>query len=164
MNIERRAFLLAMKAHERQLYGVDPYMVHLFDVVKALRRHGHTQEELLSAAWLHDIIEDTPFNYADVRSECGTDVAEIVLALTDEVGRNRKERKAKTLPKLSGNFEAQCVKLADWIANVENAISEKPQLVQMYQKDWKDFAEAYWGAYNQLDPMWMHLESLLRPR
>ena len=161
MNIERAAFLLAMKAHKHQRYGDDPYMVHLFDVVGVLHRFGHDEEEMLAVAWLHDIIEDTPMNYNDVKVACGDGVADVVLALTDEIGKNRRERKVKTLPKIKGNLWAQTVKLADWIANVTNAIEEKPKLLQMYHKDFPSFAEALGDEFSELMPMRHCLASLL---
>jgi (p)ppGpp synthase/HD superfamily hydrolase len=161
--LERKAFLLAMKAHEHQRYGKDPYMVHLFDVVGVIRRFECADPVILAAAWLHDVIEDTPRHYSDVAGATNLAVAEIVLALTDEIGRNRMERKLKTLPKLKGKLDAQTVKLADWIANVENCLAEKAILLPMYQKDLPEFEAACRGEFNVLDPMWEYLVSMLDP-
>jgi (p)ppGpp synthase/HD superfamily hydrolase len=167
-NLDRKAFLLAVRAHQHQKYGDDPYIVHLFDVVNVLHRFQHTSEMVLAAAWLHDVIEDTPLNYHDVKNATNEAVADIVLRLTDEIGKNRKERKAKTMPKLRGELAAQTVKLADWIANVEEAVlSDNPKsyrLVQMYKKDYPDLKAFFDGEEHfaeELYPMWYHLSRLL---
>lgn len=173
MSIERRAFKLAIRAHRGQAYGKEPYVVHLFDVVQVLRGFLGTLErnalpkgmakKCRAAAWLHDVIEDTPANYHDVEDACGMEVAEIVYALTDELGRSRKERKAKTLPKVQSNLPAQLVKLSDWIANVENCIANSPDRLKMYERDYKAFSEACRGDFSLLEPMWDCLDDLLTP-
>src|SRR5215831_9990131 len=47
---------------------------------------------LLAACWTHDLIEDCRQTYNDVKKFCGNDIAEITYALTNEKGKNRKER------------------------------------------------------------------------
>jgi (p)ppGpp synthase/HD superfamily hydrolase len=52
---------------------------------------------MIAAAWLHDVVEDTPVTLEDLHSEFGEGIAELVEALTDisrpEDG-NRRKRKA----------------------------------------------------------------------
>lgn len=165
--IVRRAFLLAYEAHQGQKYVNDPYLVHLFDVYNVLVEYGQDSAELLAAGLLHDVIEDTPTNYRQVLEATNEDVAEIVFACTDELGRNRKERKVRTLAHLSAwtsqrGTAALAVKLADWIANVRRAHADSPRKLQMYQKDWPEFSQL-WARFHkrQLEPMWEHLEYLL---
>jgi (p)ppGpp synthase/HD superfamily hydrolase len=161
-NILRKAFLLAAEYHQHQKYGEDPYLVHLYDVVNVLIEYGYTHSKYLATAWLHDTIEDSTLGYYKIKAEVGEDVAEMVFAVTDELGRSRKERKAKTLPKLNGKIDAQVVKLADWIANVRNAHYKRPDLIQMYQKDFKDFEKAVrHQADSGMETMWLEIENLL---
>jgi len=42
-----------------QLYANLPYTHHLADVARVLREFGVTDPALLTAAWLHDLVEDT---------------------------------------------------------------------------------------------------------
>lgn len=160
--VERKAFLMALKAHAHQLYGEnEPYIVHLQDVVSVLHRFPHLIDEtLLAAAWLHDIIEDTPNNYHNVVEECGESVAKIVYAVTDELGHNRRERKAKSLPKLANFIEAQTLKLADWIANLEESHRSDLDKIKMYKKDWPELMQ-FRGDFIVLEPMWKAVEDLV---
>jgi len=141
-DIERKAFITAVEAHkDRRYISKDcdyPYMFHLYSVVQILKGEGVMDKNILCAAWLHDTIEDTDMTYKDVNALFGKEIAEIVYAVTDELGRNRKERKAKTLPKLIDFPEAQIVKLADVLANVLESISSKSSHIEMYRKEYPD--------------------------
>ena len=137
----RSAFVFALESHGTQRYGEQPYVIHLYDVVSVLIEFGFTSESLLSAAWLHDVIEDTPTTYRDVVRVTNKEVADTVFALTDELGKNRKERKEKTLPKVKANHSALTVKLADWIANLRECHRSSPHLLKMYQRDYPHFCD-----------------------
>lgn len=163
----RRAFLLAYEAHVAQRYGDDePYLVHLFDTYNVLLLFGHRDPELLASALLHDVIEDTPINYRGVLEATNEAVAEIVYACTDELGRNRRERKVRTLQHLHAwttqrGEAALTVKLADWIANVRNALlnDANKRKLQMYRKDWNEFSEfRVRFPAKHLEPMWEWLQ------
>ena len=66
-------------------------------------------------------------------------MAEIVYAVTDELGRNRKERKEKTYPKIKANWKATAVKICDRIANATQSRDYNKGLFEMYKKENKDF-------------------------
>jgi len=163
MSLLRNAFLLAAKKHQHQKYGDDTYLVHLYDVVNVLLEFNVTDEKYLAAAWLHDVIEDTPTHYSEVQQATNKEVAEMVFALSDELGRNRKERKQKTLPKLLACTDAILVKLADWIANLRDAKRNNPGFLQMYKKDFPDFKTACYGVKKSMthEAMWTTAESIL---
>jgi (p)ppGpp synthase/HD superfamily hydrolase len=96
-----RAKYYAELAHSGQTYNDEvPYSVHLGQVVDVLRRFGVSDDDIYCAAWLHDSIEDTRVSYNDIRDRFGEKVAELVFAVTNERGRNRKERNEKTYPKI----------------------------------------------------------------
>lgn len=157
----RDAFEFALKWHGDQKYAdVHPYAVHLYEVTQILQSFGFDDVKLLCAGWLHDVIEDTPCNYKDVNAKFGEAIAEIVYALTDELGRNRKERKERTLPKLDNFKYAQIVKLADWIANVRQCHRNGNKMYKMYQRDYKHFS-TFKGQFIDLEYMWNELEALL---
>ena len=48
-----------------------PYWHHLRDVVNNLEMMGITDESILCAGWLHDVIEDTSFDFDDVSKDFG---------------------------------------------------------------------------------------------
>lgn len=110
----------AIKRHGEQLYGNEPYIVHLDHVHEVGLRFGTTIEEQC-ADYLHDILEDTDCSFEEIWYEFGWYVAHLVFLVTDEDGDNRKERKRRTYPKIRSNSDAIRLKLRDRIANVESS-------------------------------------------
>lgn len=160
--IVNEARLAAIRAHGNQGYDIFPYEKHLQDVVDILAVAGYGAI-YQAAGWLHDSMEDGRLSYNDIRKHFGFQIAEMVYAVTDELGRNRKERKAKTYPKIRANTDAVAIKLADRIANMEHGLATENKLSSMYQAEHKEFVEALfihnehvllWGrllaAFNQL--------------
>lgn len=157
----------ALKAHGNQTYGnVFPYFKHLEDVDKVLERFGFLEEtdlDIRIAGFLHDTMEDTPTSYTDLKILFGEDPAEIVYCVTDEMGRNRKEKKQKTYPKIRSNKKSVVLKVADRIANVEFSLSQNdPGFTEMYRKEYQEF-EYQLRIHGHIDGMWEHLHSLLFP-
>lgn len=167
---------IANQAHENQKYGTLPYQVHLEAVVKVLERFGFKVSEdnfneavaqLLIAAWLHDVLEDTVLQANHLVYHFGEVVTDLVKRVTDEPGRNRKEKKLATYPKIRENYYALVLKLADRIANVEAAINLKAQgshnLYQMYHKEYAQFKHYLYqaGQGDKIAAMWQQLDQLL---
>jgi (p)ppGpp synthase/HD superfamily hydrolase len=149
----------AIKAHGDQLYGEQSYLSHLESVHQTLREFGCTSEEMLCAAYLHDTIEDTTVSYTDIKKMFGKDVAEIVFHVTDELGRNRKERHEKTYPKTALMPRAVTLKLADRISNVRQS-KRNGQKLEMYRSEYPFFRKTLNdGSSNQ--KMWDELDSLM---
>ncbi len=151
-------FFAAVK-HNGQTYGSGlPYTHHLAAVEQVLRRFGIVDENLLTASWLHDVVEDTPCKLKEIEEMFGPDVARLVQAVTNEDGPNRKTRHALTYPKIrEAGEKAIQLKLADRIANVESG----GNLVGMYRKEHEDFKRALYTT-GQAENMWAHLNGLLK--
>src|SRR5689334_6061458 len=140
----RHARSFAIAAHGDQMYGDQPYIVHLDAVVAVLAAFG---DEVQIAGYLHDVVEDTDVPLEKVREEFGDRIADWVALVTDEKGVNRKERKARTNTKLaaiSGDDEmALVVKAADRLANLraskEGGAGSK---LDMYRREHLAFREA----------------------
>jgi (p)ppGpp synthase/HD superfamily hydrolase len=158
-----KAIQLAVTAHQGQTYGKWPYVYHLMAVVEVLRWYGIESEVLHAAAWLHDAVEDTSLELGQIRDACGLEVADIVYRVTDESGTNRKERKAKTYPKLARSVDAITIKLADRIANAEASLADNPGLLEMYRKEHSDFVLALFAESSEgvTGAMWVELQRLL---
>lgn len=134
MNNKERALLVAEKAHNNQTYDIYPYIYHIRQVVKIAEELGF-DESIVVACALHDTLEDTELSFNDLKKAFGEEVAEIVYCVTDELGRNRNERKAKTYPKIQGNWKATIVKICDRIANVNQSKEYNKRLFEMYRKE-----------------------------
>ena len=163
---------LAVGAHEGQMYDIEPYTFHLQQVVNILHR-ALEPAEVMAAGWLHDSLEDCParISYADIRKSCGADVARWVYAVTDELGKSREERKAKTYPKTrADSAQAVTIKLADRIANVLYSLGDYEPLpaigavrnrnkVMMYVRESPGFYRGLGGIGNPL--LWARLDTIM---
>jgi len=148
--------------HDSQRYGDHPYSYHLYEVVDTLTLRFHVSDkDMLCAAYLHDSIEDTGVSSATIADLFGPRVAELVSAVTDEPGVNRKERKAKTYPKIKATPGATQLKLADRIANVEHTIHTcNAPLFRMYRKEHEEFTAKLYSSGEHLE-MWDYLDKLM---
>jgi hypothetical protein len=157
MNMIGAARLLAVNAHAGQKYGEHPYEVHLDHVASVLLRFEVATEDLLVAAYLHDSLEDTRLTREFIAVSFGENVAALVSAVTDEKGVNRKERAAKTYPKIRrAGIDAVTLKLADRIANTEHGRSNGDSRFHMYCKEFPEFTRALF-LQGERDGMWHHL-------
>jgi (p)ppGpp synthase/HD superfamily hydrolase len=142
------------------MYGHSSYVKHLSDVYVALYDYGVRDINILAASWLHDIIEMTKINYSILKNEFNKDIAELVYCVTDELGRNRKERHEKTFPKLQQNSDAIILKQADLVSNVQfSFISEDPRF-NMYKKEYPKFRDAL-KPHGGLEGLWNILDEIL---
>lgn len=158
--IIQRAMAFATAAHGSQKYGMHSYMVHPENVVQVIKIFSEEFDEpLICAGYNHDTIEDTDTSYNDLQKIFGTEVAELVYAVTDELGRNREERHVKTYPKIRQNDKAIALKLADRISNVSYSIADRESRFVMYLKERQGFEEALRGTGTH-KPMWEQLDRL----
>jgi len=158
-----QASKFASEAHGDQMYGEYRYHKHLADVVSVLHRFGESNWWMVSAGWLHDVLEDTNVTYNQLKEEFGEVVADIVYAVTNEPGENRAAQHVNTYPKIKANPHAIVLKLADRIANVESCLDNNQILLNMYRKEWPGFKKALYD-HPQLPPaqeMWDHLEKII---
>lgn len=160
ITITKEAAYVAISAHGFQTYAGYPYYYHLEQVVDVLKEFGYTEDKFVCAGYLHDSIEDGDLSYNDVKKKFGEEIAEIVFCVTDEMGRNRREKKAKTLPKIASNRDAIVIKLADRIANLRQGIKDQDDRRMMYVKEHDQF-EAMLHEAGHADEMWAELRSLV---
>ena len=101
-----------------------PYVEHLLEALEILvRGAGVTDPDVLCAAVLHDVVEDTPCTVAGVREAFGDRVADMVAWVTKPDaadGADKKAVKEAYLQRLAGApDDAILVKLADRASNVQ---------------------------------------------
>ena len=76
------ALTFALKAHEGQTRkSGEPYIVHPI-LVAAITAAFSSDETMVQAALLHDVVEDTPCTIEELRATFGEDVAHLVEGLT----------------------------------------------------------------------------------
>jgi len=139
MNIIERAKAFAIAAHEaceqKRNYTGEPYWTHPEEVAHIVAAHGGTPE-MIAAAWLHDVVEDTPIKLDTIRDLFGNTVADLVDWLTDVSKPNDGPRVVRrTLDRLhtaQAPAEAQTIKLADLIANSTTIVAFAPGFARIY--------------------------------
>jgi GTP pyrophosphokinase len=122
------AFALRFHGDQRRPTGA-PYAEHLLEALEFLvRGAGVTDQDILCAAVLHDVVEDTPCTIAEVRAAFGDHVAALVGWVTkpeppDGTDWDAAEKKAAKEAYLRGLADAPedaiLVKLADRGSNVQ---------------------------------------------
>ncbi len=147
-DLVRQAKEFAVQEHARivhlRKYTNAPYAVHLANVA-ALVEAVTDDPVTLAAAWLHDVVEDTPCTHEDVERAFGRAVAGLVESLTD-VSRpgdgNRAMRKGKDLQHLAkASAAAKTVKLADLIDNCRDICQHDPKFCRVYLSEMKALLE-----------------------
>jgi GTP pyrophosphokinase len=120
---EAVTFALRFHGDQKRPTGA-PYAEHLLEALEVLvRGAGVTDPDVLCAAVLHDVVEDTPCTIAGVRAAFGDRVADMVAWVTKPEttgGADRKAVKEAYLKRLAdAPDDAILVKLADRASNVQ---------------------------------------------
>lgn len=162
---------LPYEFHLRMVRSVGEQFKHLLvdeeyftgDVIVNPSTQVSTRHACMLACWGHDLIEDTRVSYNDVKEHLGQEAADIIYALTNEKGKNRKERGGvKYYEGIRNTKGAVFVKLCDRIANVQYSKMTKSRMFEMYKKEHQDF-ELMIGRYTDnkdLEPMFEYLANL----
>lgn len=129
-----------------QTYDYKPYSFHLEMVVDYAIKYIWLMEpnmalDVICACYCHDLIEDARCTYNDVKAATNETVAELVYAVTNEKGKNRKERASAKYyaDMIACGDEAVFVKLCDRLANISYSVSIKSDMVNAYKKEMNEF-------------------------
>ena len=146
-----------------------PYVNHLIEAAALLATVGGvTDVEVLMAAVLHDVLEDTPTTREEVLALFGARVLQLVDSVTDDKRLSRAERRQAVLAHLPhAADETRVIKLADLCSNVmtlpsdwaperareylvwahraaELCAASNPALAQLFAERWAITSQA-WG-------------------
>ncbi len=124
---------LARKAHRGQKYGDRDYIeAHVAQVAAIVARLGYS-DLYVAAAWLHDVVEDTPVTELDLIDQgIPADVVAAVEALTER----KNETHPHYLARVAVHPMAVAVKYADSSANFASTILLSPYLSDADFRDW----------------------------
>jgi guanosine-3',5'-bis(diphosphate) 3'-pyrophosphohydrolase len=147
MNLVLKATQFAALKHcdQRRKDGKTPYIIHPISVAMILAEIGSIEDpEILSAALLHDTLEDTDTSAHELEKIFGSRVRIIVEELTDNdmlTFSQRKQMQIDNAPYLSK--DASLVRIADKISNVSDVIENPPpEWNQKRCNKYVDWAEA----------------------
>lgn len=157
------AYDLAKKAHtgqKRKVTGGDYFNDHVLQVAQAVSQyvtiHNPSEEvittrqtNMICAALLHDVVEDTDVTLAAIEHEFGEQVAQWVDGLTHAtVGVNRADREYKTQQKLiSASWEVRLIKCFDIMHNARDLANLDPAFGVRWYQEKVDLIEAEGGKF-----------------
>lgn len=125
MTLYETALKMAATAHREQVRKHDgsPYIVHPVMVARILEQYGF-EEKVVAAGLVHDVLEDSDIDEAELRKKLGDAVVDTVTKVsenTDLAWEDRKEAYAKEVA--AGSDEVKAVSVADKIHNAQNLIA-----------------------------------------
>ncbi len=138
-----RARTYAIAAHRNQVrrYTGEGYVVHPERVAAAVARETD-DPEVIAAAWLHDVLEDTGASAEELTAQFGGRVAGLVVELTNVFTAdthptlNRARRKALERRRLAAaSREARLIKRADALDNLATIEVHDPAFAEVYREE-----------------------------
>ena len=147
MNPKIIAYAIEAHAKVNQTYDGKPYSVHLMMAIVEGMKFIHIlpeerREDVLHALLLHDTIEDCRLTRNDILKISNEKVSDLVYAVTNEKGRNRRERaNPKYYRGIRNEQDATLVKMCDRLANVAYSRNNLPdsRMFDLYKRENESF-------------------------
>jgi GTP pyrophosphokinase len=123
--VVRLAYEFAVRAHasQKRLSG-EPYIIHPLHVAKLLHEMGF-DSQVIAAALLHDTVEDTGVELAEISQRFGPEIAALVDGVTkisrirsENIKHHQVENIRKILFSMVGDIRVILIKLADKLHNM----------------------------------------------
>lgn len=152
-----KAILYATKHHKgTRRKGKDiPYILHPLEAMAIVSTITEDQE-LIAAAALHDLIEDTSVTYDDINKEFGKRIADIVLSESNNAIENHEnlswhQIREKNLEILkNASLDCKIVALGDKLSNIRSI-----------HNDYNNIGDKLWDRFNEKNPLehkWRYIE------
>lgn len=136
-----RALLYATAAHgaigQKRKYTNEEYINHPINVANIIVDNiKYVSTNIVAAAYLHDVVEDTRLTVAGIRYTFGLNIAKLVDELTDKYDQSYGDRATRRAYELSRiaviSPDAKTIKLADIIDNTRNIVKTDPEFARVY--------------------------------
>ncbi len=143
-----KAIEVASLAHKGQLRkgGKIPYILHPLEAgvigASLSMKDNQVDEEVVAAAILHDVIEDTNLTYEDLSKSFNEKVLTLVKLQSEDKSKTWQERKEATIELLRNNQDInfEIVLLADKLSNLRSI-----------HKDCQILGDSLWERFNVKD-------------
>lgn len=137
------AIIFATNAHRNQVRKGNgtPYILHPLEA-GIIVSHIKFDEELITAAFLHDIVEDADVPIEAIEEKFGKRVAELVKIESEDKSKSWRERKQHTIDhlKIEKDQDVKIVTLGDKLSNIR----------AMY-RDYSKIGDRLWERFNEKD-------------
>ena len=127
------SYQLAREAHmEQRRKSGEPYIMHPVAVAKIVAEELRLGANPIIAAFLHDVVEDTPYTIEDIAARFGDDVAFLVDVVTKKKKKNTASKSSQIdnykqmLNSLHYDIRALLIKLSDRLHNMRTLSSMRP--------------------------------------
>jgi (p)ppGpp synthase/HD superfamily hydrolase len=140
MSVIAKAKLLAEFAHfdQKRKYTGEPYFNHCEEVAWLTAVFGGS-DNMVAAAYLHDVVEDTPITNEQINEWFGSDISNLVYWLTDISLPHDGNRAARKLidrqHTAKASIDAQFIKCADIISNTKSIVEHDPNFARVYLRE-----------------------------
>jgi len=135
---------IASNAHYGQTRsGGESYINHPMRVAHTTMMVQGIDPEIVAAAWLHDVVEDTSMALVDIRFVFGNVVADLVYDMTNMYtskaypNMKRKERKERECVRLAhtNSWAVHTIKLADRYDNLYDLLNRDRKWAKKYLRE-----------------------------
>lgn len=117
-----------------------PYIYHPMEVALIVAQMT-SDEEVIAAAYLHDVLEDTEVTEGELEARFGLRVLQLVAAETENKTQSWKERKETTIRHLeAASREVRLLALADKLSNMRTTA-----------RDYLVCGDEVWDRFNEKD-------------
>lgn len=143
-----QAILFATDCHANQTRKATntPYILHPLEAgtiaASLTTKDGQVDHEVICAAILHDVIEDTDTNLQSIEDMFNKEVSKLVDIQSEDKSKSWQERKEHTINMLNDNK----------IKNVEIVIlADKLSNMRSIRRDYNEIGEDLWNRFNVTD-------------
>lgn len=162
MSLYQIALTQSVAAHAGQVrkHNGTPYIVHPIMVARLVEAAGFS-EQVVAAALLHDVLEDTAVTADTIQSTVGVDVLRMVEALSENKSLPWRDRKAAYIDVVvAAGVSVWAISVADKIHNAESLLAFHAEVgATSWQVFNKGKADKVWfeeTLLKALQAVWQH--------
>ncbi|MBO5935601.1 MAG: HD domain-containing protein [Clostridia bacterium] len=146
-----RAIEFAARAHDGMIRKKNstPYILHPLEA-SVIVGSMTSDEDIISAALLHDVVEDTPVTIEEIEENFGSRVKELVASETEN---KREDLPPESTWRIRKEESLEELATCDDIAVLMLWLGDKLSNMRSFYRIHKDEGDSMWQAFNQKDPM-----------
>ena len=141
-NLTSKARIFSIAAHEavqqKRKYTGESYYHHSSEVAMTVYA-AYGTDDMIAAAYLHDVQEDCNITNELIEKEFGKEIAELVGWLSDvsklEDGNRARRKEIDRLHTAQSSPQAKTIKLADLISNSKSILEHDKDFAKVYIKE-----------------------------